>query len=43
MSIENLCDLFFEFSNEDRLRMLRRLQQDLMTVTALSRELDLTT
>jgi predicted transcriptional regulator len=43
MSIESLCDLFFEFSNEDRLRMLRRLQRDHMTVTALSKELGLTT
>ena len=43
MSIESLCALFFEFSNEDRLRILKRLQQDHMTVTALSRELDLTT
>lgn len=43
MSIESLCDLFFEFSNEDRLRMLRRLQDDNLTVTALSKELDLTT
>nr|MBC8462754.1 hypothetical protein [Candidatus Bathyarchaeota archaeon] len=43
MSIESLCDLFFEFSNDDRLRMLRRLQQDHMTVTSLSKELELTT
>jgi len=43
VSTESLCDLFFEFSNEDRLRMLRRLQSDHMTVTALSRELGLTT
>ena len=43
MSIESLCDLFFEFSNEDRLRMLRRLVDDSLTVTALSKELDLTT
>lgn len=43
MSLESLCDLFFEFSNEDRLRMLRRLQYGNLTVTALSKELDLTT
>ncbi len=43
MSIETLCDLFFEFSNEDRLRMLRRLQSEQLTVTALSKELGLTT
>ena len=43
MSLENLCDLFFEFSNEDRLRILRTLQSEHLTVTALSKELDLTT
>ena len=43
MSLENLCDLFFEFSNEDRLRILRTLQNEHLTVTALSKELDLTT
>ena len=43
MSLANLCDLFFEFSNEDRLRILRTLQNNHLTVTALSKELDLTT
>ena len=43
MSLENLCDLFFEFSNEDRLRILRTLQNEQLTVTALSKDLDLTT
>ena len=43
MSLENLCNLFFEFSNEDRLRILKTLQGSHLTVTALSRELDLTT
>ena len=43
MSLESLCDLFFEFSNEDRLRMLRRLRGDSLTVTTLSKELELTT
>ena len=43
MSLENLCNLFFEFSNEDRLRILRTLQNSHLTVTALSKELDLTT
>lgn len=43
MSLESLCDLFFEFSNEDRLRMLQRLMDDNLTVTALSKELELTT
>ena len=43
MSLESLCNLFFEFSNEDRLRILRTLQGNHLTVTALSKELDLTT
>jgi len=43
MSLENLCDLFFEFSNEDRLRILKTLQNQHLTVTALSKELELTT
>jgi len=43
MSLESLCDLFFEFSNEDRLRILMVLQKKSMTVTALSLELKLTT
>lgn len=43
MSLGNLCDLFFEFSNEDRLRILRTLQIEHLTVTAMSKELDLTT
>jgi predicted transcriptional regulator len=43
MSLENLCDLFFEFSNEDRLRILRTLQNEHLTVTALSKNLELTT
>jgi predicted transcriptional regulator len=43
MSVENLCDLFFEFSNEDRLRILQRLKDDNLTVTALSKDLGLTT
>lgn len=43
MSVETLCDLFFELSNEDRLRMLQRLQDHNLTVTSLSKELELTT
>ena len=43
MSLGDLCDLFFEFSNEDRLRIIRTLQNESLTVTALSKELDLTT
>jgi predicted transcriptional regulator len=41
--VENLCDLLFEVSNEDRLRILRRLQEGVLNVTGLSRALDLTT
>jgi predicted transcriptional regulator len=43
MALVDLCDLFFEFSNEDRLRIIRTLKNDSLTVTALSKELDLTT
>ena len=43
MSLGDLCDLFFEFSNEDRLRILKTLQKENLTVTGLSKELDLTT
>jgi len=43
MSLEKLCDLFFEFSNEDRLRMLHRLRERPSTVTAISKDLGLTT
>ena len=41
--MEKLCDLFFEFSNEDRLRMLHRLRERPSTVTAISKDLGLTT
>lgn len=41
--MENLCDLLFEISNEDRLRILHWLNREKMNVTKLSRELDLTT
>jgi predicted transcriptional regulator len=43
MAHENLCDLFFEFSNEDRLKMLYRLREKPSTVTAISKDLGLTT
>ncbi len=43
MSLGDLCDLFFEFSNEDRLRIVRELSKENLTVTALSKQLDLTT
>jgi predicted transcriptional regulator len=41
--MERLCDLNFELSNEDRLVMLYRLEEDSMNVTTLARELDITT
>ncbi len=41
--METLCDTFFEFSNEDRLRILYTLKGAPFTVTSLSRELGLTT
>lgn len=41
--MENLCDLLFEISNEDRLRILHRLNDEKLSVTKLSREIDLTT
>ena len=41
--MEKLCDLLFEVSNEDRLRILLRLGEGPMNVTGLSRELGVTT
>ena len=41
--MENLCDLYFELSNEDRLEILRKLREESMNVTGLARELDITT
>ena len=43
MNVERLCDIFFELSNEDRLEILFKLQEDPMKVTTLSRELEITT
>jgi len=43
MSMESLCDLLFEVSNEDRLSILRLLLGEAMTITAISRELGITT
>lgn len=39
--MEQLCNLLFEVSNEDRLRILHLLQQNRMNVTQLSHSLDL--
>jgi len=41
--LENLCDLLFELSNEDRLRILHQLNKKAMNVTNLSKALGLTT
>lgn len=41
--MEDLCSLLFELSNEDRLKILRKLEKKSMNVTGLSRELNLTT
>jgi predicted transcriptional regulator len=41
--IENLCDLMFEVSNEDRLRIVRELGRESLNITGLSRRLDITT
>ena len=41
--MERLCDLFFEFSNEDRLSILYKLNEEPLNVTRVSRELDITT
>jgi predicted transcriptional regulator len=39
--LERLCDLLFEVSNEDRLRILLQLKEGAMRVTDISRELSL--
>ena len=39
--LERLCDLLFEVSNEDRLRILLQLEEKAMRVTDISRELNL--
>jgi len=37
--MESLCDLLFEMSNEDRLGLLRRLEEGALNITGLSRTL----
>jgi hypothetical protein len=37
--LEHLCDLLFEVSNEDRLGILYRLEEEAMNVTGLARAL----
>jgi predicted transcriptional regulator len=41
--MESLCDLLFEVSNEDRLRLLRELRDREMNVTAIARTIEVTT
>jgi predicted transcriptional regulator len=41
--MESLCDLLFEVSNEDRLSLLRVLQDQEMNVTAIARAIEVTT
>jgi predicted transcriptional regulator len=40
--MESLCDLFFELSNEERLRIFLLLDEKTLKMTHISRELDLT-
>lgn len=40
--MERLCDVTFELSNEDRLRILQELEGEAMIVTGLSNRLGLT-
>jgi predicted transcriptional regulator len=42
LNVERLCDIFFELSNEDRLEILFKLQEDHMKVTTLSQKLEIT-
>ncbi len=41
--MEDLCDILFEVSNEDRLRILKALREEPRNLTALARGLDLST
>ena len=40
--MENVCSLFFEISNEDRMRILQEIDQAPLKLTNISRKLDLT-
>lgn len=42
-AMERLCDLYFELSNEDRLSILRKLEDSGMNVTGMAREIGITT
>jgi predicted transcriptional regulator len=41
--LERLCDIFFEFSNEDRLEILHKLKERGLNVTVLAQEIGITT
>jgi predicted transcriptional regulator len=41
--LERLCDIFFEFSNEDRMKIMQKLREESMNVTLLAQKLDITT
>jgi len=41
--LERLCDLYFELSNEDRVRILHVLRENPLNITNLAKELDVTT
>ena len=40
--MENVCSLFFELSNEDRLRIMLELEKEPLKLTHVSKKLDLT-
>ena len=40
--MENVCSLFFELSNEDRLRIMLELEKESLKLTHVSKKLDLT-
>ncbi|UCD43898.1 MAG: helix-turn-helix domain-containing protein [Candidatus Bathyarchaeota archaeon] len=42
-SLERLCDLYFELSNEDRVRILQVLRENPLNITNLAKELNVTT
>lgn len=41
--MERLCDLYFEFSNEDRLKILHKLEESNLNISTLARELEMST
>jgi len=39
--MESLCDLLFEVSNEDRLKILQRIRDSPSSISSLAKDLDL--